>query len=188
VLANGEDTPARVTVAVRLDGDATLVPQTVVVPSRAVVPVDVGGRVPEGLGSWVEVDAHGSRIVAEHVTTRSDTGLAHALGVPVGARRWAVAEARIAGATSDVVVAVNPGRRASNLTLRLVGGGAERTVASERVPPGRRARFDLRALDVPPDASVLVMASRPVGVSRSSSGPSGVTTTPATPGTGARPS
>jgi hypothetical protein len=184
VLANPEDSPARVTVRVRLDGDATLAPQTVVVPSRAVVPVDVGARVPEGLGSWVQVDAHGSRIVAEHALAREETGLAHALGIPVGVTRWAVAEARAGRDADDVVVAANAGDRAARVALRLVSNGDERTVATELVAPGRRAAFELGALDLPRDATVVLTATLPVAVARASAGPAGVTTTPAIPGAG----
>ncbi len=142
-VANPGASPAQVTVRIRLDGDATLAPQVVVVPSRAAVAVDVGARVPAGLGAWIEVDS-ASPVVAEQTLGRPPTGVAAAIGVPTTSRRWAFATGRVAADTTDSIVIANRGRRPARVTLRAIGGGSsdvpQRAV---RVGPGRRFAFDL---------------------------------------------
>jgi hypothetical protein len=183
VVANPGASPAQVTVAVRLDGDATLAPQLVVVPSRAAIAVDVGSRIPAGLGAWIEVDADGTPIVAEQTLTRPTTGLAAALGIPTDARRWAFATGRVAADSADTIVVVNRGRSPARVTLRVVGdGSSESPQRVVRLAPGRRHSFDLTALGVEQQAGIVVDATRPVAVARQSVGGSGVTVSPGIPG------
>jgi hypothetical protein len=183
VVANPGASPARVTVSVRLDGDATLAPQVVVVPSRATVAVDVGTRVPAGLGAWVEVDAHGARVVAEQTVTRPPIGLATSLGVESPARRWAFATGRTARESADVVVVTNPGRSPARVTLHLLRAGTDDSpVPAVRLAPGRRTVFDLTALDVGASAGIVVDATEPVAAARQNAGTAGVTVSPGIPG------
>ena len=182
-IANPGASPAQVTVRIRLDGDATLAPRVVVVPSRAAVAVDVGARVPAGLGAWIEIDAAGTPVVVEQTLGRSPTGLATALGVPTTARRWAFAAGRIAGDTADSIVVANRGRRPARVTLRVIGGGSSDTPQPVvRVAPGRRFAFDLGALGVADDAGILVDATHPLAVVRQSVGSTGITVSPGIPG------
>jgi hypothetical protein len=183
VIANPGAAPATVTVDVHLDGDASLAPKTVVVPSRASVNFDAGARVPAGSGSWIDVDAHGSQVVAEQVITRPPSGLASAAGISTPARRWALAASRIASDSSDVVFAVNPGDRSARVTLHVLSNGRDSTpTPTTTVAPGKRVRFDLAALQVPVDAGLLVDATQPVVVAREDIGATGLTAAPAIPG------
>jgi hypothetical protein len=182
-IANPGASPAQVTVAVRLDGDATLAPQVVVVPSRATVAVDVGARVPAGLGAWIEVDAHGTPVVAEQTLTRPPVGLATSLGIPSAAMRWAFATGRAIGDSADSIVVANPGRTAARVTLHVLRDGTGDTPQrSVRLASGRRFIFDLTALGVEESAGIVVDATRPVAVARQGVGSAGVTVSPGIPG------
>ena len=183
VVANPGASPAQVTVAIHLDGDATLAPQVVVVPSRAAVAVDVGARVPAGLGAWIDVDAHGQQVVAEQTLGRPPTGLATSLGIPSAARRWAFAAGRVAADSADSIVVVNPGPGPARVTLRVIGAGTDRVGGrTVRVASGRRTVFDLGALGVAPDAAVLIDATHSVSAARQSVAAAGVTVSPGIPG------
>jgi Family of unknown function (DUF5719) len=183
VVANPGASPARVSVRVRLDGDATLAPQVVVVPSRAASAVDVGARIPAGLGAWIDVDAGTTPIVAEQTLTRPPSGTAAALGVPATARRWAFAMGRVTADSADAIVVTNRGTRAARVTLRVIADGSTASPRSPvRVAPGRRFAFDLAALGVAENAGIVVDATEPVAVARQSAGSSGVTVSPGIPG------
>ncbi len=186
VIANPGASPARVTVAIRLEGDATLAPQVVVVPSRATAAVDVGSRVPAGLGAWIEIDAHGARVVAEQTVTRPPIGLAISLGIASSAKRWAFATGRLAGDSADVIVVANPGKQTARVTLHVLRAGTNSTpVPVVRLPPGRRIVFDLTALGVPTSAGIVVDATQPVAAARQNVGSAGATVSPGIPGSAA---
>ncbi|MGZ8766232.1 MAG: DUF5719 family protein [Acidimicrobiia bacterium] len=183
VVANPGASPARVTVAVRLDGDATLAPQVVVVPSRATIAVDVGARVPAGLGAWIEVDARGTPVVAEQTLTRPPIGLATSIGIPSTATRWAFASGRATGDSADSIVVANPGRRAAQVTLHVLRDGTDDSPQRVvRLAPGRRTVIDLTALGVAGSAGIVVDATQPVAAARQSVGSDGVTVSPGIPG------
>ena len=186
-VANPGASPAQVTVSTRLDGDATLAPQVIVVPSQATVAVDVGSRVPAGLGAWIQVDAHGARVVAEQTVTRPPTGLATSVGIVSSARRWAFATGRAVQGSADVIVVANPGTRPAAVTLSILRDGNDTAPARRvRLAPGRRTVFDLSTLGVPARAGIVVDATQPVTAARQLVGPTGVTVSAGIPGATAR--
>jgi hypothetical protein len=186
-IANPGASPARVTVAIRLEGDATLVPQVVVVPSRATAAVDVGSKVPAALGAWIQVDAHGAPVVAEQTVTRPPIGLATSLGIASPARRWAFATGGIAQDSADAIVVANPGRQVAQVTLHVLRAGADATpVRVVRLAPGRRTVFDLTTLGIDATAGIVVDATQPVAAARQSIGSAGVTVSSGIPGPAAQ--
>ncbi len=191
-IANPGASPAQVSVAIRLDGDATLAPQVVVVPSQAALAVDVGSRVPAGLGAWVDVDAHGGPVVAEQTLTRPPTGLATSLGIASSAKRWAFATGRVeagsaASGSADGIVVTNPGRRTAVVTLHVLRNGTDTTPApTVRLAPGRRKVFDLTKLAIPPSAGLVIDATQPVAAARQLVGPTGATVSAGIPGPSGR--
>lgn len=179
-IANPGAAPVQVRVRTHLDGDATLAPEIVVVPSRSAASVDVAVRVPEGIGSWVELDAR-DRFVAEQALAVDGTGFAYVAPITATARLWALAEARTDAETRDVVVVVNPSRRTAQVTLQVINGGERATVETVTIDPDQGAVFDLGDLGVAVGSGLVIRSSRPIAVARESIGTAGFTATPAIP-------
>lgn len=183
-IANPGAAPVRARVSTHLDGDATLAAEIAVVPSRSVTSIDVAARVPEGLGSWVEVDSR-SRFVADASLATQDTGIAHVAAISVTARLWAMAEATADAEGRNAVIVVNPSLRSARVVLEVVNAGELEMKQTLRIRPGRRAFFDLNDLGVAAGSGLIVRSSRPIAVARESIGSAGFTVSaaiPASPG------
>jgi hypothetical protein len=182
VLANPSTTPTNAVIHTRLDGGA-LEPETVSLPGRTAVSVDLGRRVPAGVGFSVQVLAP-VPIVAESLLAvrapfpSADRGIATEIGTSRAAPRWVDSPARANPASLDRVVVLNPGTRPVTFHLTEHHAGRVSTppkMARVRLAPGKRAVVDLNALNVRPDAFVVVDATGPVVVDRESAGMPGVT-------------
>lgn len=177
-------------VQMHLDETAALAPQPVTLPPRSVVTLDAGSRVPRGSGYWLEVGTSGPVAAAmlESVSGPAPTasrGIATDPGVPVVSSRWAIVPARVGPSSSDEIVVVNPGGRATTVTLAGASPGAAAGTSAVRrvaVPAGRRVVLDLTTLGV--TAAPLVEAGNPVVLERASTGAPGLTVSPAVPDLG----
>jgi hypothetical protein len=186
VVANPAETPTSATVRTRLDGGA-LEPETVNVPAQSAVSVDLGRRVPPGVGFSVGVTSGGG-IVAETLTAQvaplptSQRGIATTVGELRSARRWVMAPSRVAGA-NDLVAVLNLGHARASFRLRVLVAGQLTTPpgGTGTIAAGKRAVVNLGALDVKGGGVLVVDASAPVLVAREAAGMPGITISPAVP-------
>jgi hypothetical protein len=188
VVANPHDMPTTATVHTGLDGGA-LEPETVNLPARSAVAVDLGRRVPPGLGFSVRVESP-ERLVAESLTVLAAPipsnahGIATTVGERRAARRWVLVPARVSTTAIDLVAVLNPGRRALTFRLQARSGGAAITPADTRrvrLEPGARVLFDLGRRQVPPEGVVVIDSTKPVVVARESSAIPGISVSSAIP-------
>jgi hypothetical protein len=182
LLANPDSLPTSATIRTRLDGGA-LEPETVSIPARSSIAVDVGRRIPAGIGFSLRVDGR-TPIVAETFASQRDPapttqrGIASEIGATRPARRWIDLPARATGTSQDAIAIANPNAATAVARLRVWRGGKATTPPDlERIElaAGKRTVIDLARLKVPSDAFVEVTANRPVVVDRSSSGMPGLT-------------
>lgn len=191
IIANPQGSPAIATVHTGLDGGA-LEPETVNLPARTTVAVDLGRRVPAGVGFSVAVDSP-DPIVAETLTAlvspipAAARGIATTVGETRAARRWVIAPARVSATSIDLVAVVNPGRAPATFRLRARSGGREFTPPDTRrirLAPGKRVLIDLGRRQVPANGLVVVDATGPVVISRESSAIPGISVSSAIPDLG----
>jgi hypothetical protein len=190
-IANFNSVNTSVEVSVILSGDQALPPQTVSVPARGVVAVDLTARVPADTDYAVTVtsrDAEGvtGPVVAEVLATwpeaSSSTGVASTMGSPVAARRWILPLPHVdADATLTVL---DPGRTPVTATLLPAPQVDRRTGPTSEperaISPGRLAVFQIVHLDAQTDAMV-VTADHPVVVGLTVLGNAGASTSAAIP-------
>ncbi len=188
VVANPQDTPTTATVRTRLDGGA-LEPEIVNVPARTAVSVDLGRRVPPGIGFSVAVQSR-APVVAETLTAlvapvpANARGIATTVGETRAARRWVLAPSRVSATSIDLVAVLNNGRTPATFRLRVLRGGKESVPPDTRkvlVAPGKRVVLDLGRRQVPPDGVVVVDSTAPVIVERESSAIPGISVSSAIP-------
>jgi hypothetical protein len=182
VIANPATVPTNATIRTRLDGGA-LEPETVSIPSRTAVAVDLGARVPPGVGFSVSVEGRVPLVAESLIAVRAPIaaplrGIATSIGSAQAARRWVDAPARSSSGSQDSVAILNPGSAAVTFRLRVMRAGEVTTpprATRVRVAAGKRAVVDLGVLRIPADAFVVIDASGPVVVDRESSAMPGVT-------------
>ncbi len=123
---------------------------TVAPHQQQVAALAQAGGLEPGVAFSVDVRSlQGVGVVAELLDTAANpapvTGAAVALGSPVAATRWFVADVSNTKAVTTSVIVANPGRRPAKLTVIDVSGGTQRRLpqASIVVPAG-----DRRAIDV----------------------------------------
>jgi hypothetical protein len=188
VLANPDSLPTNATVRTRLDGGA-LEPETVSIPARSSIVVDVGRRIPPGIGFSLRVDGR-TPIVAETLDVQgepaptSQRGIATEMGSPHPARRLIDVPARATGTSQDAIAIANPNGRKAVARVRVWSAGKATTPPSlERIElaPGKRTVIDLVRLKVTESAFVEVTSDLPVVVDRSSAGMPGLTEAGAIP-------
>lgn len=188
VIANPQSSPAIATVHTGLDGGA-LEPETVNLPAGTTVAVDLGRRVPPGVGFSVAVDSH-DPIVAETLTAlvapipSAARGIATTVGETRAARRWVIAPARASTTSIDLVAVLNPGQTPATFRLRARSGGRELAPPDTqriRLAPGKRVLVDLGRRSIPADGFVVIDADAPVVVSRESSAIPGISVSSAIP-------
>lgn len=152
-VANFDTTSGEVTVAVTLEGNATLPDQTVPVPPRTVVVIDLAGRVPGEGDASLSVHATGDvDVVAEQLVVGND-GIATMLGATRAAERWAFST------RGRAVALVNPG--ADDLAVVLRGADGTELTRGD-VAAGQRLQIEASDLEVPASEPVLVDANGPV--------------------------
>lgn len=171
-IANFGSTPAEVELSILFPGEGVLAPDVVDVPSRSVVNVDVGGRVPAGTPYAVVARVQGpTPVVVEASLQFRDgapvTGAATAAGSTGAARRWALAGSP--PRTSSAVTAVNLGTRPITVELRAYTAGdvnSPKSAPAIAVQPGRMARFDLDELGIATVQVLVVSADGPIVAGR----------------------
>jgi hypothetical protein len=166
-IANPGLSPTEVEVSVLLSGDGVLTPQTVDVPSRSVVRVDVSTGVPGGDAYAVVARARGDGPVVVEAEATPSNGSATLVAAPAPARRWALSGG-VAG-TSSAVVAVNRGNAPVTVELRAyVPGDAQGPTSAPAiaVAPGKVARFHLDEWGTAPDQVLVVSADGPIVAGR----------------------
>jgi hypothetical protein len=122
-----------------------------------------------GVAFSVEVRSlQGVGVVAELLDTSAApskvAGASAALGAPVAATRWMVADVSATKAVTTSVVVVNPGRRPAKLSVLEVHDGAQRRLAraSIVIPPGDRRSISVD--EAVPGSALVVTADHAVVV------------------------
>ncbi len=188
VIANPASVPTTATVRTRLDG-GVLEPESVNLPAQTAVSVDLGRRVPPGVGFSVAIESRTPVVAESLVAVQSPKaatlrGIATSIGTAHFARRWVDAPARATSSSQDSVAVLNPGRASVTFRLSVVRAGrttVPSTTARVTLAPGKRTVIDLGVLKVPTDAYVVVDASGPVVVERESAAMPGITVAAAVP-------
>lgn len=156
-VANFGTGSAEVTVEVTLEGDATLAEQTVPVPPRTVVVVELAGRVPDGVEASLTVRAtRDVDVVAEQLAVGA-RGIATMVGSTQPAQRWAFAT------RGRALALFNPGSENVGVVLRGADGSE---LDRGEVAAGRRLGVDAGELDLPANAPIVIDADAPVFVVR----------------------
>jgi len=171
-VANFGMTPAQVEVSVLLPGEGVLAPETVDVPSRSVVSVDPGARVPAGSSYGAVVRAVGpTPIVAAaflaHANTLDSPGAAESVGAPTAAPKWAFAGSPLR--TSSRITVVSRSTRPLTVELRAYVAGdpnSPHSAPAAILQPGKQVQFDLDELDISPDQVLVVGADGPIVAGR----------------------
>jgi hypothetical protein len=153
-------------------------PETVPVPARSVVNIDLGTRVTSDVPATVVLRSTGrTSVVAEQAafwdTSTPTPGVAATLATSAPARRWAFALGRLEPESLTTLVVYNPAR--SPTTVRLVTTvGDRRDVATEEdVEGGDVVVLDLNELGIDAEQPMEVEAGEPVVVGRIIDGPVG---------------
>jgi hypothetical protein len=188
VIANPATVPSTATIRTRLDG-GVLEPETVNLPAQTSIAVDLGRRVPPGVGFSVAVTSRIPFVAESFVAVQAPKpaalrGIATLIGTGRFASHWVDAPARATNGSQDSIAVLNPG--AGSLTFKLSVIRAGRTSvppSTERVTlaAGKRKVIDLGVLKVPTDAFVTVDATGPVVVERESAAMPGITNAGAVP-------
>jgi len=171
-IANFGMAPAQVEVSVLLPSEGVLAPETIDVPSRSVVRVDPGARVPAGSGYGAIVTARGpTPIVVEGFLANADgtetPGAAEGLGAPAPALKWAFAGSPLR--TSSRITVVSRSTRPVTVELRayVVGDpNSPHSAPAVVVQPGKQVQFDLDELGITPDQVLVVGADGPIVAGR----------------------
>jgi Family of unknown function (DUF5719) len=184
VLANPGELPADVEVTALVQGENQVgEPQQVVVApqSLAVVDLDQLGR--SGARFALVARSSSEPVVAEMLVgwTGGEGGTATTLGSVAAAERWAFAAGRLPGDDGGIAV-LNPGLDVTSVSLFALDAGAERVLEEVEIAPGERHVFDVRALDLPEDQPVAVVAATPVVAARVGFTRQGSTLSPGVPG------
>jgi hypothetical protein len=171
-ITNFDTAPASVEVSVELPDEGVLAPEVVTVPSRSVVHVDPGARVPAGSSYGAIVRAQSATpIVAAGFLMRGGgteaPGAAEGIGAPAPAPKWAFAGSPLR--TSSRITVVSRSTRPVTVELRAYLAGdpnSPRSAPAVVVQPGKQARFDLDELGVTPDQVLVVGADGPIVAGR----------------------
>jgi hypothetical protein len=174
-VANFGLLPTEVEVDVLIEGSPALQPETVPVPGRSVVAVDVGSKVASG-GSYTAV-VHVTRngpVVVESLVTQDGTGggaqgSGSAMGATAPAENWAFALGRTDANSDAQIIAYNPGPNPVTVELRAYTAGdpnSPHSAPAVAIPAGDRGEFDLGAQDVAPSQVFIVASNGPVVVGR----------------------
>ncbi len=173
-VANFDLLPTEVEVDVLVEGNAAVPAQTLPVPGRSVVAVDVGSKVAAGNSYTVvlRVTRH-QPVVAESFVTEDGTGGAKGSGTAIGgtgpANNWAFALGRTDANSNARIVAYNPGPKPVTVELRAYSAGdpnSPHSAPAVAIPAGDEGEFDLGAQDVGPAQVFVVASDGPVVVGR----------------------
>ena len=176
-VANFSTIATEVEVAVRGEQDV-VDPESVQVPGRSVVTVDLGNRLTSDVPATVLLRSAGrTPVVAEQAAffdaSTSTPGVAATLGTSTPARRWAFAVGRLEAESQTRLVVYNPESRPTTVRLLTTVGERREVTTEERLDGGGVAVLDLTDLGVDPEQPMVVAAGAPVVVGRLVDGPTG---------------
>ena len=149
-------------------------PESIDVPARGVVRVDLAARVPLDAGYAVDVRVTRSTpVVVEAFGAWASpapvTGVATAMGSVTSATRWALAVGRVSASADALISALNVSGRPITVQLYAYTAGDANSPTSApaiAVPPGERAVFRLSERDIRPDQVIVIGADGPIVVGR----------------------
>lgn len=175
-VANFAPTATDIEVLVR--GDQGVVdPETVPLPGRSTVVIDLGPRVTSSAPVTILVRSLRSAPVVVEQTSSFDAtetqGVASTVGAFTAAPRWAFALGRLEAESVGLITAYNVGRTPTTVRVVTYVGTRRDVVEEQDLDGGTPAVFDLEELGVDPDQVVLVEADAPVIVGRMITGPAG---------------
>ena len=188
-VANFDTVPTSVDVGVVLGGDeGVLQPESVEIPARAVVRVDLTDRLPAGSAFSVDVRVTGAVpvVVASFGTWAAPSdlvGVASAPGSVTTSRRWAFTLGRVDEDGTGVISAVNTGARPVTMQLYAYTAGdpnGPTSAPGAAVAPGERIDFQVGDLGIGPEVVLVVLADGPIVAGRRLDGP-GVSVSPGIP-------
>jgi hypothetical protein len=187
-IANFALTPAKVDVGVKLVDAGVLAPQSVDVPARGVVRVDLADRVPSGSEYSVSVRVtRNGPVVAESFGTWAApapiVGVASTVASVTTARRWAFALGRVDEQSDGVISVLNTSNRPLTVQLYAYTRGDPNSPTSapaQAVPAGELAEFRISELGISPDMVFVVSADGPIVAARRLEG-TGVSLSPGVP-------
>jgi len=173
-IANFDIAPTKVELAVLLDGDAVLTPESIDVPARSVVRIDLAARVPLDAGYAVDVRVtRAAPVVVEAFGAWASpspvTGVATTMGSTTSAKRWALAVGRLKDGDDALISALNVSGRPITVQLYAYTAGDANSPTSApaiAVPPGERAVFRLSEHNIRPDQVLVIAANGPIIVGR----------------------
>jgi hypothetical protein len=191
-VANFGERPTAVDVGVRLGGDeGVLEPESVEVPARGVVRVDLTDRVPADASFAVDVrvtrdapvvvDAFGTWAAPSEVI-----GVATTPGSVTTSRRWAFTLGRADEDGDGVISAVNVSGQPVTVQLYVYTAGDPNSPTSApgaEVAAGEQVDFRVGELGIGPDMVLVVLADGPIVAARRLEG-GGVSTSPGIPARG----
>lgn len=172
-IANFANRPSKVRVALRLEGDVTIEPQTVDVPASSVVRVGLSDRVGEGLYTIDVRVKHGPGVVAETLAGLAPPStvldIASTLGAATRAKSWAFAIGPLDGQGNAYIVAQNVSDRSLTVQLYAYTAGdpnSPRSAPARAVAPGELAVFFMSEVGVRDDQVLVVSADGPIVAGR----------------------
>ena len=152
-VANFGRTSGEVTMLITLEGNATLAEQSVAVPPRTVVLVDLAGRVPDDVGASLSIGTTRELSVVAEQLAVGDGGIGTALGGFRPETRWAFST------RGRSLALFNPG--ADDVEVRLLRADGEERSRVE-VAAGRRLQVGTGGLGIAADEPLVVEASGPL--------------------------
>ena len=149
VVANPGASGAHVRIAVDLDGQAKLSPETIMVGAQSVVSVDLLAHVPSGTGFSVRVQSDVPVSVGQLAFGAANSATTVTPSA-VTADRWVFAVGRVNDGWADVLSVVNPSNRTLHVRVLAPGPGGVTSVTGDpvAVPAGARVTVNLGARGV----------------------------------------
>jgi hypothetical protein len=153
-------------------------PETVPVPGRSVVTVDLGNRVTSELPATVVLRSSGRTSVVAEQSAFFDAstpapGVEATLATSTPARGWAFALGRLDPESLTSLVVYNPGRTPTTIRLLTTVGDRRDVASEEEVEGGDVVVLDLNELGIDPEQAMEVDAGDAVVVGRIIDGPAG---------------
>jgi len=173
IVFNPADTDSSVAVRVHLDNDQVLPPQEVALAGRATEVIDIGAKVPAGVGHSIEVDTADGAVVVERLVQSKPpaprTGIELSAPRDRPSARWLFAVGQADTARDEWITIWNPGRSDVPVNVFVLAAGqllVPEKLRDLRVGAGKRVVVRLGDSLQRTDTAVLVDADAPVYAER----------------------